>query len=240
MRNRKVLITPAELSDLIFRERQTERNRIARILHDDFLQQCHMIVLALQSTSANLEAIADKAADAMALGRDLILELRQPNVSASLQTRLDSLARTVCDPAGIRFHCTLSAALAAQRDGFADELFMCLAEAVRNAVRHAGASTISITEEWIATRVVISVADDGRGIPLHVLSSPHVGSHFGLHGMRERAADLGARFGVAADGGSGTTVSFCFGLPAWLARLHPARAARSKMQRYAQRKGLKL
>ena len=93
MRNRKVLITPAELSDLIFRERQTERNRIARILHDDFLQQCQMIVLSLQSTSANLEAIAEKAADAMALGRDLILELRQPNLSASLQTRLDSLLR---------------------------------------------------------------------------------------------------------------------------------------------------
>ncbi|MRW88051.1 hypothetical protein GJ698_28645 [Pseudoduganella sp. FT26W] len=240
MRNRKVLITPAELSDLVFRERQAERNRIARILHDDFLQQCQMIVLSLQSSSANLHAIAEKAADAMALGRDLILELRQPNVSASLQTRLDSLARAVCEPAGIQFRCSLSAALAAQRDGFADELFMCLAEAVRNAVRHANASTISITEEWIATRVILSVTDDGRGIPLHVLSQKHVGSHFGLHGMRERAADLGARFGIASDNGAGTTVSFCFGLPAWLARLHPARTARSKMQRYTQRKGSNL
>lgn len=238
MRNRKVFITPDELSELMFRERQSERNRIARILHDDFLQQCHMIVLALQSPAADLQAIAEKAGEAMSLGRDLIYELRQPNTSASLSQRIDGLARTACEPAGIRFQSRLSAALSARTDSFADELFMCLAEAIRNAVRHAGASRISVTEEWQAARAIIRVNDDGCGIPAEVLRQPQSGAHFGLHGMRERAASLGARFSIRGNSGSGTTVAFRFSAPSWRSQAGPAPDSSRRMGSYTQPNGL--
>jgi signal transduction histidine kinase len=238
MRNRKVFMTPDELSELMFRERQRERNRIARILHDDFLQQCHMIVLALQNPAADLEAIAEKAGEAMSLGRDLIYELRQPNSSASLSQRIDGLARTACEPAGIRFQSRLSAALSAQTNSFADELFMCLAEAIRNAVRHAGASRISITEEWQAAQAIVRVTDDGCGIPADVLRQPQAGAHFGLHGMRERAASLGARFSIRSNSGAGTTVAFHFSAPSWRSQEGLAPDSSRRMSSHTQPKGL--
>jgi signal transduction histidine kinase len=239
MRNRKVFMTQGELSELLFSERQNERNRIARILHDDFLQQCHMIVLALQSPAADLQAIAEKTGAAMSLGRDLIYELRQANAAASLQRRIDGLAVAVCEPAGIRFQSRLSALLSAQTGGLADELFMCLAEAVRNAVRHAGASTISITEEWRAAQVVVRVTDDGCGIAPEMLHRQTPGVHFGLHGMRERAASVGARFSIHSDHASGTTVALRFSAPWWLTPAGPAQQASRRMGGHAQRKGLK-
>jgi signal transduction histidine kinase len=239
MRNRKVFMTPDKLTELMFSERQRERNRIARILHDDFLQQCHMIVLALQSPAADLQAIAEKTGAAMSLGRDLIYELRQANTTASLKMRIDALALAVCEPAGLRFQSRLSAALSSQANGCADELFMCLAEAIRNAVRHAGASRISITEEWQAAQAIIRVTDDGCGIPANVLRQPQLRTHFGLHGMRERAAGLGARFSISSDSGSGTTVAFRFGAPWWRPQAASAPDSSRRMGSYAQRKGLK-
>ena len=238
MRNRKVFMTPDELSELLFRERQSERNRIARILHDDFLQQCHMIVLALQNPAADLQAIAEKTGEAMSLGRDLIYELRQANTSASLSQRIDGLALAVCEPAGIRFQSCLSAALSSQANGFADELFMCLAEAIRNAVRHAGASRISVTEEWQAAQAIIRVTDDGCGIPADVLRQPQSGAHFGLHGMRERAASLGARFSIRGNSGSGTTVAFRFNAPSWRAQAGPGPDSSRRMDSHPQPEGL--
>jgi signal transduction histidine kinase len=238
MRNRKVFMTPDELSELMFRERQRERNRIARILHDDFLQQCHMIVLALQNPAADLQAIAEKTGEAMSLGRDLIYELRQPNASASLSQRIDGLARTACEPAGIRFQSRLSAALSAQTNSFADELFMCLAEAIRNAVRHAGASRISITEEWQAAQAIVRVTDDGCGIPADVLRQPQSGAHFGLHGMRERATSLGARFSIRSNSGSGTTVAFRFSAPSWRSQEGLAPDSSRRISSHTQPKGL--
>lgn len=239
MRNGKVFMTPDKLSELLFSERQRERNRIARILHDDFLQQCQMIVLALQSPVADLQAIAEKTGEAMSLGRDLIVELRLPNTSASLKRRIDALALAVCAPAGIRFQSRLSAALASQADGFADELFMCLAEAIRNAVRHAGAGRIAITEEWQAAQAIIRVTDDGCGIPADVLRQPQSGTRFGLHGMRERAASLGARFSIRSDDGSGTTVAFRFRAPSWRSPAGSTPDPSRRMGPSAQRKGSK-
>lgn len=231
-------MTPDELSELLFSERQRERNRIARILHDDFLQQCHMIVLALQNPAADLDAIAEKTAEAMSLGRDLIVELRQANTSASLNQRIEALAHSVCAPAGIRFQSGLSAALSSQANSFADELFMCLAEAIRNAVRHAGASRISITEEWQAAQAIIRVTDDGCGIPADVLRQPQSRARFGLHGMRERAASLGARFSIRSNSGSGTTVAFRFSAPSWRSQEDPAPASSRKMGNDTQPNGL--
>jgi signal transduction histidine kinase len=219
MRDRNGFGKSDGLAQALLRERQAERKRIARILHDQFLQQCQAIVLALESGGVDPVVLAGEAREAIALGRDLILELRQADGAATLKARLAILGRQVCARAGIRFECLLSDRLAGRADPFSDELYMCLAEAIRNAARHARAATIRVRDAWTAGAVVVSVTDDGIGIPAAVLQDDSPDRHFGLAGMRERAASIGGTVAIAPrerdNAARGTAVDFRFDREQW-------------------------
>jgi signal transduction histidine kinase len=74
-----------------------------------------------------------------------------------------------------------------------------VAEAVRNAVRHAEASTCRITLDQRVDTVVVSVEDDGIGLPHPLVTG------VGLSSMRERAEGIGATLAVT-NTGQGTRV----------------------------------
>jgi signal transduction histidine kinase len=74
------------------------------------------------------------------------------------------------------------------------------AEAVANAVRHAGASTCTVTLGLSGDDLLVEISDDGRGVPADAV--PGVGSA----SMRERAAELGGTLDVTTAPGGGTTV----------------------------------
>jgi signal transduction histidine kinase len=78
-------------------------------------------------------------------------------------------------------------------------------EAITNAVRHAAAKTITITLAYEPTSVALSISDDGNGfIPSEVLTKG-IG-HFGLRGLRGRAAKIGGELDIISAPGHGTTV----------------------------------
>ena len=88
------------------------------------------------------------------------------------------------------------------RPSIAQELAAIVAEAIRNASQHANARTIRVSGMVDFDRGWISIVDDGRGFdPTQVLDG-----HFGLVGMRERAAKIGGRLDVES-GPRGTVVS---------------------------------
>ncbi len=219
MRDRNVFLTRDGLAALLSRERQAERERIARILHDHFLQQCHAILLALESDRLDPIALAAEKRAALALGRELIVELRQANGAGPFGARVVALARRLCEQAGIHFDCALSDRLFARSDPFADALYMCVAEALRNAVRHASAGTVRVGDTWSSGQMVVSVTDDGIGMPAAVLHDAGVDRHFGLAGMRERIAAIGGVLNIGRREGGGTVVAFRFdrdeGRDAW-------------------------
>ena len=88
-------------------------------------------------------------------------------------------------------------------------LFQIVREAMQNALKHAGCSTIHVDvngspEQGLEARI----ADDGSG----VLRDPDDGMpHHGLASMRERAAILGGRLDIDAVPGQGTTVQVLIG-----------------------------
>jgi CheY-like chemotaxis protein/two-component sensor histidine kinase len=71
-------------------------------------------------------------------------------------------------------------------------------EAISNAVRHGEAAEIDITLEYSGTSVSLSIADNGRGFVVEIRSQAPAG-HWGLENMRERAAEVGGRFGITSD-----------------------------------------
>jgi signal transduction histidine kinase/ligand-binding sensor domain-containing protein len=90
------------------------------------------------------------------------------------------------------------------------EVMRVAQEAIHNVKKHAGASQLSVELEYGAETIALEVRDDGRGgarereaesIPGHAAPG-----HFGLTGMRERAAAIGGTLEVSSAPGTGTTI----------------------------------
>jgi signal transduction histidine kinase len=79
-------------------------------------------------------------------------------------------------------------------------------EAVANARRHAKANEINVVVDYSPASVRLKVTDDGCGFDPGALD-PVVAGHFGLLGMRERAAKTGGALTLRTAPGQGTEVS---------------------------------
>lgn len=210
--------------------RTAERERIARTLHDTFLQTVQALTLRLDTvvrtlpaadpTRGKLEQMLDEADHAIAEGRDQLQELRMKD-GAVLERVIGDALRTLQAS-----HPEVTAGMAVSGDApclgpaVAAEAAEVAREAMRNAFRHAGATRIEVRLAYGARELALEVADDGRGIEDAVLKAGRRNGHWGLVGMRERAARIGGRLGIDSDAGRGTTV--CLVVP--LARDAPSGA----------------
>jgi signal transduction histidine kinase len=88
-----------------------------------------------------------------------------------------------------------------------EELYLIMGEAVRNAVRHAGATELSLAVTVTETQVSAAVRDDGRGF------DPARAPGGGLLGMGERAQLLCGSLEVTGGPGRGTIVTVRVPLP---------------------------
>jgi len=89
-----------------------------------------------------------------------------------------------------------------------DETFRVVAEALRNAFRHAAATRIEVEIRYETRRLCVRIRDDGRGIEPAVLRDGGKEGHFGLGGMRERAGRVGGKVTIRSAPESGTEVEF--------------------------------
>jgi signal transduction histidine kinase len=85
------------------------------------------------------------------------------------------------------------------------EVLRIAQEGLANVVRHANANHLSVRLRYDSNLVVLSISDDGRGFDTSN-DSLIANGHFGLQGMRERAAQIGARLQIESSTGRGTTL----------------------------------
>ena len=78
--------------------------------------------------------------------------------------------------------------------------YRTVAEALTNVVKHAGASSATVSMLRTSAALSVEVSDDGRGI------ADDVTAGVGLLSMRERAEELGGQCQVSCPAGGGTTV----------------------------------
>lgn len=198
-----------------------ERERIARTLHDSFLQTVYVLLLRLRkfstrlpeqaSTRQELQAILDDARKAIDEGRDQVHELR-------VARSVEDIVRECAD--GLRLlHPDIDFALrsdgaASDADqGLIDEAGAIACEALRNAFGHGQARRIIATIVYGKRELSVTVEDDGRGIDPELLDGGRRDGHWGLVGMRERAARIGARLDLRSEAGKGTLVELSVPLP---------------------------
>jgi signal transduction histidine kinase len=197
--------------------RHAERDRIARELHDTLLQGVQGLMFRLDAASAGLppqeplrrelDAALVQAGTVVAEARDRVRDLRALDRGGADLAML--LAREVAR-IGAEFGqaCRFEAhgAPAVVADDAADACVRIVAEGVRNACRHAGARRIDVVLAQGGGGSTVTVADDGRGIDPDLLRDGRPG-HWGLAGMRERAAAIGARFAIRSTPGRGTVLT---------------------------------
>jgi signal transduction histidine kinase len=168
--------------------RDSERLRIARDLHDSVGHHLTALKLHLDlAVRQSSEPVPASLRTSSELAGALLAEVRTV-VSAERGARRIDLRHalaTLC--AGIptpRIALLMDDSFAIASPALAHALFRCAQEAISNAVRHAGAATMTIEIARHGDELTMRVADDGRG-------SRKAGEGNGLRGMRERLALLG-------------------------------------------------
>ena len=197
-------------------ERLAERERIARDLHDTFLQSVQGLMLKFQAVMARmpedapsralLEQALDRADQVLAEGRDRVYELRSAAEAQELPQALTAVAADLTPNVPTEFRITVEGAPRALHPVVREEAFLIGAEALRNAFRHAAARHIDLEIEYSRKGLSLRVVDDGRGFDVTALSQNAPSKHFGLTGLRERARKIRSQLEVSSLEGTGTEV----------------------------------
>jgi len=196
-------------------ERLSERERIARELHDTLLQGFQGLVLrfqaATQSIPANLnargmmEAALDQADSVIVEGRDRVRDLRSTSNGGDLAEAL-SEAATKLVPESIRTTIREEGGALELHPTVFEEMLRIGEEAVANAARHSGASAIIIELAYQSQLLRMTIRDNGVGVDPKIIEAGRAG-HFGLLGMRERAQRIRAQFSILSRPSAGAEVT---------------------------------
>jgi signal transduction histidine kinase len=193
-----------------------ERSRLARDLHDAVTQKLFSIraharaaaVLAAREPPdakrirAEIEVVGELGAEAHAELRAVIDGLTPPDLEAAgLAESLRRYAVLAGRAHGVPVTFT-AACLPPLRQNAEAALYRVAQEALHNALRHAGASCVTVALSTTPRLVVLEVSDDGHGF---APDAPSGGPGLGLESMRERAAAAGGRLAIRS-GPKGTTV----------------------------------
>jgi signal transduction histidine kinase/ligand-binding sensor domain-containing protein len=207
------LRTVLQRQERTFEARVAERERIARDLHDTLLQSVQGLILMFrrialrtpdtEPAKEQMNVALALAIEVMAEGRDKVQGLRVTGAeSAELGAELDAYGRRLAGMHQAAFSLTQPLAVRPLHGAVHDELLALGQEAIRNAFVHAHATHIDVTLDYGDKALHLSVRDDGRGIdPDLQVGRP---GHWGIPGMRERAAHLGAEFTLSSPAGEGT------------------------------------
>lgn len=180
-----------------------ERDRIARDLHDLAIQRLFATGMTLQSAARlvghkgaaeRVERAVGDLDETIKIIRSTIFGLRArdedagPSLRAQVARAVGEAASALGYPPRLSMEGLLDTNVPVQ---VADHVMAALTEALSNAARHAHASRVEVTVQATAEEVVLTVADNGKGIP-------EGGRRSGLGNLQERARAVGGTFVVEA------------------------------------------
>ncbi|HWA24469.1 MAG TPA: sensor histidine kinase [Lacunisphaera sp.] len=192
-----------------------ERDRLAGEIHDSLQQGLSGLMLHLDATLKLPDLPAD-VRSRLSIARNMVSFTRHEVQHAVWDMETPLLADTelgdalrkiasLIDPGAARVQITVSGRLVELSPSTKHHLMRIGQEAITNAVRHAAATTIAVHLAYESHAVSLSVSDDGNGfVPGEVLTKGL--GHFGLRGLRGRAAKIGGELTIESAPGRGTTV----------------------------------
>lgn len=201
-------IRAAEVAALV-----DERDRMARELHDTVIQRLFAAGLSLQATAAAVaDAPAQRILDAIDGIDAAIRELRMAifamsgsrqhvsdtGVQRAIRQIANEAARLLPDRPTVSFHGPVDSAVT---EALRRDLVAVTREALSNIVRHARAKVVNVDLSVADGMVILTITDDGVGLPAKVDSGGH-----GLANLIERAQRQGGECTFSTSPSGGTTI----------------------------------
>jgi signal transduction histidine kinase len=190
----------------------TDRDRIARDLHDHVIQRLFAIGLSLQGatgthaadTPRRISRALDDLQEVVQDIRTAIFDLHVGSVTRLRQRLEQAVTRMTADSA-VRPALHISGPLSVVGAALADHAEAVVREAASNVVRHAGATAVAVNVT-VDDNLTIAVTDDGSGFPTDTTRS-------GLANLAARARECGGHLYVATGPNGGTRLVWSVPLP---------------------------
>jgi signal transduction histidine kinase len=192
----------------------TDRDRIARDLHDHVIQRLFAVGLSLQGAipRARVPEVQQRLSDCVDDLQEVIQEIRTAifdlhgtsSGTTRLRQRVDEAIAQFASPE-LRTTIQFVGPLSVVDVTLADHAEAVVREAVSNAIRHGKATTLSVSVT-VEDELAIEVMDNGEGISGEITGS-------GLANLQKRAQEVGGSFTIESVAKSGTTLR-------WSAPLH--------------------
>lgn len=198
---------------------ETERNRIARDIHDTVAQSLFGIVYSLDACITMLPQKADDV-------RSELIELRSLANSAHDEVRrsifdlwpsaltielfmadLTNYVGSCCRPHSFSIIFNHHGDFNSLSSGLRRTIYRMAQEALANSARHSGAQSARLCLTVTADEVFLDISDQGKGFnPVVALSRSQNREHFGLHGIQERAQAMGGACEVISQPNAGSRI----------------------------------
>lgn len=182
-----------------------ERKRMAADLHDTIEQ--HLASAKLLLTCAQKPAgLPDETRSMIRQAENVLIHAKSEVRATVMALRSDDMGqplaaaiRAIEIPASVRRHLRLAALPERLDPGRQGDLLMIVREAIANALAHGRARSIALAADARADGFVLRILNDGAPFDAATAPGPEAG-HFGLAGMRDRAARSGFALSFVTEG----------------------------------------
>jgi PAS domain S-box-containing protein len=211
--------TRIEVQRRLIAQREEERARIAREIHDGPVQSMSVLLFQLEELNwithaeerhAKVEVIGEAIQNEIKILRSLCNELRPSTLhffglEKAIRSHVDSLSERYPD---VEFDLNLTSDHLSIPADIRLEMYRILQEALTNSLKHASATHVRVVLVKEGDTITLQIEDNGQGFALrpHLVDYARQGS-LGLIGMNERAEIIGAEFQVETNPGRGTRIT---------------------------------
>lgn len=198
---------------------ETERNRIARDIHDTVAQSLFGIVYSLDACITMLPQQADDVKKELIDLRTLantahdevrrsIFDLWPSALNIELfMADLTNYVSGCCRPRSFSIIFNNHGDFNSLSSGMRRTVYRMAQEALANSARHSGAQSARLCLNVTSDEVYLVVSDEGKGFdPSVALSRSQNREHFGLHGIQERARAMGGDCEVISQPNAGARI----------------------------------
>ncbi len=191
--------------------RLTERQRLARDIHDTLAQHFTSIVMHLsaakysnpESVQSEVQQAEDAAREGLDEIRRIVWDMRPEQIEkASFVEAVEELAARWSAENSVLVKMKVTGTPRSLPASAETALLRISQEAMHNITKHAQAKNVNITFSFMEDVFVMDIADDGLGFDLSKASNG-----FGLKTMRDRIEELSGIFTIESEQGRGTAIA---------------------------------
>jgi signal transduction histidine kinase len=191
--------------------RLTERQRLARDIHDTLAQHFTSIIMHLsaakysnpESVQSEVQQAEDAAREGLGEIRRIVWDMQPEQIErASLVEAVEELAARWSAETSVLVKMKVTGTPRSLPSSAETALLRISQEAMHNITKHAQAKNVNITFSFMEDLFVMDIADDGVGF-----NPSKANGGFGLKTMRDRIEELSGIFTIESEQGRGTAIA---------------------------------